>query len=108
MKNLIIIIALILSSFTSCFYAYYPQTGSEPQAETNPESIMIYSGDIDQDYTILGPVCVDVIGDSEAGVKFLKKKAAQLGADAVIKVELTKMNAYTIRTGISGIAVRTN
>ena len=91
---------------TSCYYAFYPQTGSEKYAETIPESIKIYSGDIDQNYAIIGSVTADVIGDGDAVVKHLKKKAAELGADAIIKVELNKISSETSRTGISGIAIK--
>ena len=91
---------------TSCYYAFYPQTGSVIYAETIPESIKIYSGDIDQDYAIIGSVTADVIGDGDAVAKHLKKKAAELGADAIIKVELNKISSETSRTGISGIAIK--
>lgn len=106
MKKLSLLLSITMIMLTSCFYAYYPQTCSTLYPETNPEEIQIYSGDIDQDYEILGSVAADVIGDADAVVKHLKKKAASLGADAIIKAELTKMNAAAMSTGISGVAVK--
>ena len=106
MKKFILLIAISLSTLNSCYFAFYPQSGSYNHPVTNPELIKIYSGDIDQDYLIIGPVAADVIGDADDVVKYLKKKASELGADAIIKVDLTKMNSSSISTGISGIAIR--
>lgn len=106
MKKIAILLSLTLILLTSCFYTYYPQTGSAIYAETNPEEIQIYSGNIDSDYEILGSVAADAIGDADAVAKYLKKKAAKMGANAIIKVELTKVNSAAINTGISGVAVK--
>jgi len=107
MKKISIIIFVTSMILSSCsYYAYQYQTGSSSQSETTPESIKIYSGDIEQDYIIIGSVTADVMGDADAVVKYLKKKAAKLGADAIIKVDLTKINSFAQRTGISGVAVK--
>ncbi|HKJ80010.1 MAG TPA: hypothetical protein VKA10_10765 [Prolixibacteraceae bacterium] len=106
MKKLSILLSLTLILLTSCFYAYYPQTGSTLYSETNPAEIQIYSGDIDSDYEIIGSVAADAIGDADAVVKHLKKKAAKMGADAIIKAVLSKMNSAAMSTGISGVAVK--
>ena len=106
MKKLIISLFLLSTMLTSCYYSFYPQTGAVIYPATNPQDIEIYSGDIDQDYFIIGSIAADVIGDSDAVVKHLKKKAAEIGADAVIRVELNKIDSETIRTGISGIAIK--
>lgn len=107
MKKISIIIFTFSLVFSSCsYYAYQYQTGSTSHSETTPDSIKIYSGDIEQDYVIIGSVTADVMGDADAVVKYLKKKAAKLGADAIIKVDLTKINSFSQRTGISGVAVK--
>jgi len=107
MKYLSIITFFTLISLSSCsHFAYYYQTGSSSKSETSPESIKIFCGDIDQDYIIIGSVTADVMGDGEAVVKYLKKKASKLGADAIINVDLTKINSFSPRTGISGVAVK--
>lgn len=107
MKKISIIIFITSMILSSCsYYAYQYQTGSSSQSETTPESIKIYSGDIEQDYIIIGSVTADVMGDADAVVKYLKKKAAKLGADAIIKVDLTKINSFSQRTGISGVAIK--
>lgn len=106
MKKLSILLSLTLIMLTSCYYAYYPQSGSTKYAETNPAETQIYSGNIDVDYEILGSVAADAIGDTDAVAKHLKKKAAKMGADAIIKVELSKSNSAAISTGILGVAVK--
>ncbi len=107
MKKISTIILAASLIFSSCsYYAYQYQTGSSSHSETTPDSIKIYSGDVDQDYIIIGSVTADVMGDADAVVKFLKKNAAKLGADAIIKVDLKKLNSFSQRTGISGVAVK--
>ena len=98
---------LVWTIFTGCSYsAYYLQTGTEIQKQTDPEKIKIYFGDISQDYEIIGSIAADVFGNTYFLEKYLKKKAASIGADAVIKVNLTKISSITSRNGISGIAVK--
>lgn len=97
----------LAASFSSCSqFAYQLQTGSMVYTPTNPADIKIYSGDIEQPYIVIGSVAADVVGDSGDLRNYLKKKAAKLGADAIIKVELTKMHSFTARGGISGVAVK--
>lgn len=107
MKNIVITLIMTMTFLTSCsYYAYHIQTGSSKQVETNPEVIKIYSGNIEQDYIVIGSVTADVMGDAEDAAEYLKKEAAKLGADAIIKVELTKLTSFSQRTGISGVAIK--
>ena len=106
MKKVVIALILLSTLMTSCYYSFYPQTGALIYPATNPEEIKIFTGNIEQDYVIIGSVTADVIGDADAVVKHLKKKASELGADAIIRVELNKISSETMRTGISGIAVK--
>lgn len=104
-KSLIIFLAVAMSMSSCSYYAYY-QTGITSTTTTDPAAIKIYSGDIEQEYFVLGSVGADVFGDGEAVVKYLKKKASELGADAIIHTRLTKVNSFSQRTGVSGVAVK--
>ena len=76
MKKFILIFVVLFAILTSCSYYAYYQTSGDKLTETNPEIIKIYSGDIEQDYVIIGSVTADVLGDADAAVKHLKKKAS--------------------------------
>lgn len=107
MKLLRLLTLVLLTSFTSCsYYAYHLQTGSTKLAETDFETIKIYSGDIEQDYIVIGSVTSDTPGKADKAIQHLKKNASKLGANAIIKVKLTKINSFSNRTGLSGVAVR--
>jgi hypothetical protein len=94
---------------SSCsYFTVYYQTGSSIKPETSKENIQIYTGDIERNYQILGSVAVDVVGSAEEAALYLKKKAALIGADAIIYTVPTKMHSYVSRTGLSGVAVRFN
>ena len=108
MKKRVEIIILPFMLLTSCLYTNYPQYGGSKYPKTNPEEIVIYSKDIEQCYEIIGPVGTDSDGDSEDAIEELKKKAARLGADAIIHVKLNSATSNSPQTGISGIAVRLN
>jgi hypothetical protein len=106
MKQYFYFLAFLILLSSCSLNTFYYQTGSSPQNETNPNSIQIYSEDIDREYEVIGSIAVDVLGESNAALAYLKKQAAKHGADAVINVELTKMTSYVSRTGISGVAVK--
>ncbi len=105
MKTIILLSLLALMVLNSCFYAYYPQTGCKTYSPTQAENITIYSGLPEQEYIVMGSIATDVIGNSDAAVSHLKKKAAQMGADAVIKVRITT-NSKCGGTGVSGVVVK--
>ncbi len=105
MKTGAIILVFLTILLSGCFYAYYPQTGSETYRPTQAENIEIYSESPKQEYVVLGSLAADVIGGADAAVDHLKKKAAALGADAVIKVQFSN-NTTCGGTGVSGVAVK--
>jgi len=105
MKTRAITLLILITLLNSCFYAYYPQTGSTTYRPTQPEFIEIYSGVPEQEYVVMGSIAADVIGDADASVNHLKKKAAEMGADAIIKVQITT-NSTCGGTGVSGVAVK--
>jgi hypothetical protein len=107
MKKVIISIFVIAGILSSCSrYVYYPQAGSSEQTLTTSEMVKIYTGNIDQAYTVLGTIAVDVRGDGDDAALYLKEKASAIGADAIIMVNLKKTNPYIKRTGITGIAIK--
>lgn len=108
MKN--IISALIISiTLSSCSIStYYAQDTSMNNTPTSSENIKLYSNDINKEYTVLGSIAVDATGSSIAAEKVLKKKASKIGADAIIYCKMTKLNSFTQRTGISGVAIKYN
>ncbi len=110
MKGIFIKSILFLSviALNGCnYYTYYPQSDSTVQKITTSSEIKVYLDEIiDQEYDVVGSVAVDIPGDGEDAIKFLKKKVASTGANAVMNVKLTKINTFTNRTGISGVAVK--
>lgn len=106
MKKFAILLTFTFSLLTSCFYAYYPQTGSELYEPTYAENIRIYSGDINQEYVVMGSVAADAIGNADDAMNYLKKKAAKMGADAIIRTDIFMGDPVSGRTGISGVAVK--
>ena len=107
MKKIFLLSVCLVCLLSSCnIYTFYPDKVSQNYKATSPDEIKIYSGDIDRPYTVIGSVAADALGDGQSVTKFLKKKAAKLGADAIIFTELTKINTFAVRTGISGVAVK--
>jgi hypothetical protein len=109
--NTLIKSMIILSFFSflvcSCsFSSHYIQTGSRTYEETNPKDVKIYSGEPNEAYIVIGSIAVDYMGDNEGGLFYLKKKAALIGADAVIFTKLTSF--YTQRNSLAanGVAVK--
>ncbi len=103
----IICYLLIVFIFNSCSIAtHYVQSGSTTYPVTKDSNILIYSNTCDKQFDIIGNVAVlAALGDEQA-VKVLKKKAAELGADAIIEVKLDKISSYNQSCGISGIAIK--
>lgn len=109
MKKNILNCLMLLCLLSGCSIStHYVQSGATVYSETNAEDIQIYTGDIEEEYQVIGSIAVDVMGNGKAAEKYLKKKASKLGADAVMLVHLTKMNSPAQRTGISGVAVKLN
>ena len=105
MKTRAITFSFLLILLSGCFHAYYPQTGSKTYKPTQAEYIEIYTGEPGQEYVVMGSIAADVISNSDAALNHLKKRAAQIGADAVINVQVTS-NLGCGGTGVSGVAVK--
>ena len=90
---------------SSCMFRYHPTTVGRTFSPVEPEQIKLYAGDIADDYQVVGVVCATATGIDFA-TQHLVKKAAALGANAIINVELDKIASFTTATGISGVAIR--
>jgi hypothetical protein len=77
---------------------------------TRPEKIEVYStSKINKNYEIIGPLAVSADSglSSERPVKFLKKEAAKLGADAIINLKLDfGIGFWSTSIAAKGIAVK--
>lgn len=105
MKNILFIFLFLLVS--SCAIStYYLQSDAKTYAATNKDNVKLFSDDIKTDYNVIGSIAVDVPGGGKAAEAELKKKAAAIGANAVIFCKLTKISSLAQRTGISGVAIK--
>jgi uncharacterized protein YbjQ (UPF0145 family) len=109
MEKTMKIITIVLISvflFAGCSYTtHYVQSGSRVYEHTRAESIKIYAGEPDKEYIVIGSVASDVPGNPKKAADELKEEAAELGADAIIHVELNYITTQQ-RTGMSGVAVK--
>jgi hypothetical protein len=104
MKNIIYISILLV--FVSCsIKTHYVQTGSKTYPATEAAKILIYSKTPEKQFEVIGSVAVHASGQKHA-IKVLKKKAAELGADAIIDINLDKIASYTQTCGINGTAIK--
>lgn len=108
MKNIISTLVLSITLSSCSISTYYAQDTSIKCTPTSIENIKLFSNDINKEYIVLGSIAVDATGSSISAEKLLKKKASKIGADAVIYCKMTKLNSFTQRTGISGVAIKYN
>ena len=108
-KYLFVLICCLL---VSCANVAHIRTSDNTAVytESNVSNIEIYStSNIGKQYTIIGEVMAsaDAGENSETPVKYLKKEAAKLGADAIINLRLSFCLGYWL-TGImaTGTAVK--
>lgn len=104
MRNLFCLSILLL--FVSCsIKTHYLQTGSKMYPVTEAKNILIYSRVPEKPYEVIGSVAVWAIGEKQA-LNALKKKAAEIGADAIIEITLDKISSPSRSTGINGTAIK--
>ncbi|WMN07560.1 heavy metal-binding domain-containing protein [Marivirga arenosa] len=114
MKMKIQLMLIVGVLFTSCSTVAHLQTDDLKQnySVTNPDQIEIYSTDkVDENYSVIGEVVssVDAGRDASISVKYLKKEAAKLGADAIINLRLEIGQGYwTNAIKATGTAVKFN
>lgn len=89
-RILILIIAGIL--IESCCVEHLRSSNSQVHyAPVNSKNVEVYSTEkANRPYTVIGEVVasVDAMGDGRASVKYLKKEAAELGADGIVNLRL--------------------
>lgn len=96
---------MIFALLSCSFKTHYIQTGSTAYEATDVNKILIFSKTPEKKYQVIGSIAA--FGASEKlAIKALKKKAAELGADAVIEITLDKISTYNQSMGISGVAVK--
>jgi hypothetical protein len=99
-------LSLIVLITSSCSYSVnYIQPGSKIYPQTNASEVKLYSNDLTTPYTVIGNIAVDVYSNGEKAERYLKQKAAEMGADAVIFVKMGKISSFHQRTGLSGVAI---
>lgn len=104
MKNIVYLLVVLV--FASCsIKTHYVQTGGKTYPKTEENSILIYSKAPEKQYEVIGSVAVYATSE-KLSLKSLKKKAAEIGADAIIEITLDKISSVNQATGISGIAVK--
>ncbi len=102
-----ILLLFVISCLSSCaFQTHYLQSGSILFEPVAPETVAVHLGDIEEEYIVIAAIAVDAMGQGKEAKELLQKKAASLGANAVIRTELTKIGSAITRTGLSGVAVR--
>lgn len=102
-----LVLCVALLSLQACSMSgHYLQHGARLLQPVAPESVHLYAGDgpASNPY-VLGGVAVDVNGDGADAAEAFREEAASLGANAVIRVRVTKINGFASRTGLSGVAV---
>ncbi|MFA6456038.1 MAG: hypothetical protein WCW40_04385 [Bacteroidota bacterium] len=105
MKKIIMLFSILLLASGCAISTHYIQEGSTAKSAVDPSMVKIYSGDLPQEYEVIGSVAVDATGDGKAVAQLLKTKAGKIGANAVIMTRLTKLSSVAARTGLSGVAV---
>ncbi|MDO3695957.1 hypothetical protein QVZ41_13985 [Wenyingzhuangia sp. chi5] len=109
MKKIILTSLLTLSLSSCSYFTYYNQTGytfNSSKENLELKELKIYSGDIEDEYEIVGSVSFDIPGGISDLKRNLKKKLNKIGADAIINVKLNKSNSFMSRTGITGTAIK--
>ncbi|AWG21200.1 hypothetical protein FFWV33_06455 [Flavobacterium faecale] len=102
-----IAVLVVTLTLTSCSIStFYAQNEAAEYTPTKKEEIKLYSHNSPKEYIVVGSMAIDVNGSPKVAEAYLKKKASALGADAVIFCKLNKLNSFTSRTGISGVAVK--
>lgn len=102
-----IIIAFFSILLAGCSYStHFVQTGSRAYEETNAENVKIFSGEPQEDYTVIGSIAVWYAGNSESGIVYLQEKSALIGANAVIHTRLSTVNSSDASFMANGVAVK--
>ena len=103
MKNKFFIGVILL--LCGCSYStYYLPTGAKKYPATTVENVKFYAGKPDKNFTVIGCVASDGT-DKDAAKALLRQRAASIGADAVIYINLNNLSTSEGRIGMNGVAV---
>jgi hypothetical protein len=107
MKKSILLSLILLAILAGCtFRAHYVQTGARAYEQSDPDKVLIFSGEPGKPYNTIGPIAINSPGETETAREKLQDLAASLGADAVINVKFDLVDAGGRRTGLYGVAVK--
>ena len=109
MKTKILILKLLGVLFMSCSVAHLQTSDTGYYSPTIAEEIEVYATEkAGRPYTEIGEVfaIVEALSDGTESVKYLKKEAAKMGANAIIRTDIYMGDLTSRRTGISGVAVK--
>jgi hypothetical protein len=102
------LLALLLAAGPACTMVL--STHAFPAGTPPPvpaQATRVYAGEPPTgSYDVIGSLTVDVAGNGDEAIAELRRQAATAGADAVVRVRLTKFGTGSPRTGITGVAVR--
>ena len=111
MRKILFIPVFLCIVFSSCIYSTALKTNDQPNSlpPGNASSIEVYSTETASNpYTVLGEVIASV-DDSKADMatNLLKKRAAELGADAIVNLRLRYIpGVWTIGLNATATAVK--
>jgi len=107
MKKLILIALISVLCSACAITTHYVQSDSKQYPSTNVEDIKVFANsDVMDNYIVIGSLATHVPGNGEQAVKELKKEAAKIGADAIIALQLDKINSIASATQATGVAVK--
>jgi|GEM_PF-1017731 len=92
MKTKILTLIILGAFLASCSVTHLHSSDTVMHyPPVNPKTVEVYSmEEANRTYIVIGEVVasVDALGDGSASVKYLKKEAAELGADGIINLRL--------------------
>ena len=107
MKKLMLITFISVLCSACAITTHYVQSDSKGYPSTNSEDIKVYANSkVMNNYIVIGSLATLVPGNGDQAVKELKKEAAKIGADAIIALELDKINSIANSTQALGVAVK--
>mgnify|MGYP003687735507 CR=1 FL=1 len=105
MKKIISVFSICIL-LSSCSISTHYLEGTEKYTPTSMEEVQIFTEDISEEYIVIGSIATAAAMSQESAIKFLKKKAAAIGADAIIFTKPTSMSSFDTAYGYSGVAVK--
>ena len=67
---------------------------------------MFFKAEEKENYVVIGSVVFHVSGDGKIPLQPIKKEAAKIGVDAIIRFNQHKFNSFRLITEASGMAIK--